>query len=154
MRKSFSTLVIPLLIWSSSREMRQNGPVGDITPLARLAASMSAGSWAKLTTNGPTQAMIYPGKGQGILPYTTKLVWDSNHHVGYLFGGEHVGPGPCSSGKNFDMTECADVSSRFIKYDEATNSWVDQIDSVTGKPHSGISGSPGAHGNGELAIDP
>src|SRR5262249_12262400 len=118
MRKFVGTLVILLLVWFSSQEMSQNIPARAITPLAKLAASMSPGSWEKLTTNGPTQAMIYPGKGQGILPYTTKLVWDSSHHAGYAFGGEHVGPGPCSSGPEFRLIPCADESARFLKYDE------------------------------------
>lgn len=149
MKKSSGALLIVALIvlFSSISRMARSESV---TALAKSADSMAPGTWAKLPTLGLTHEMIFPGDQDGILPYSMNMVWDSTRHVGYFFGGEHNGVAVCGSA-TYDGRACADSSQRFLKYDEATNTWSLQLDSVTGKPHSGIAGS---HADNGLTIDP
>ena len=78
------------------------------TPLARLAASMTVGSWAELKTHGltpeflqfPTPVMTY-----SVLDYQNSGVWDPTSRQVLFIAGPHINQG------------------RFLTYSEATNSW-------------------------------
>lgn len=143
----FFVLFCLLSFWITQNRITQ---AQGSSALANLAGSMQPGTWAKLQTNGLTPSMIFPGGEDGILPYSMNMVWDSARHIGYFFGGEHNGVLACASNTYNDLA-CADSSQRFLKYNETTNTWSLQLDSVTGKPHSG---KAGAHSDDTLTINP
>lgn len=83
------------------------------TELGRLAASLSAGSWAELKTSGLTPALLeLPTHVQvySILDYQNSGVWDPGTRQVLFLAGPHINQG------------------RFIAYDDATNTWRQEAD--------------------------
>src|SRR5262245_43836985 len=134
-------LLFLLLLFCSSLFMRDRITTArqGSSALATLAASMQPGTWSELRTNGFTKDMIFPslsmgGAGMGGITYAYEVGWDSARRAGYVWIGEHSSDAVCGTG-TFDILACADHSQRFLKYDDATNTWSIVYDAGTGKGH-------------------
>ena len=94
------------------------------TAMSDLAASMQAGSWAVLNTNGLNSALVtYGCNGVSILGYSDGAMWDPVDSKFYHMGSPHCGG-------------AAGCHAKLIEYDEATNTWSD-CGGLTGTcPHS------------------
>ncbi len=122
--------------------------------LSDLALGMTAGTWEKLTiSSGPPSDANNLNSTDGLLPYSSNMLWDSNHHLGYFFGGVHgndIGTPHCYA-PNYNEPLCAEEAIRMIKYDEATNTWAYQKDLVRDK-FSALREE--GHANAETTLDP
>lgn len=79
------------------------------SPLSDLAQSLQPGSSALLQTNNAHETF---GAGTGkdsVFEYSNELVWDENRGTAYFLGTAHISD--------------ASPVQKFIKYDEATNTW-------------------------------
>jgi hypothetical protein len=88
---------------------------GDATALETLAASMSAGEWAALTTTGVATALLFPASSGSntIIPYAVNLAWDSVLKRAHFIGTDHGAP----SGA---------VLPYHVWFDTITNTWTTQ----------------------------
>lgn len=131
-------------------------PVWAQSALETQATAMAPGTWHKMTgVTGPPSDMTTLGSSDGILPFSSKMVWDSTHHIGLYYAGAHVYPDlhpECDSGyPEYDPAACGEVAYRLVKYDEATNTWAYTKDLIRDK-YSNLHLT--GHGDGNNAMDP
>src|SRR5437870_9930054 len=79
------------------------------SPMARIAASLQAGSWAEVTTTN-IAVLLQSGSDLNILPYAADIAWDPNSRKLLYIGNDHI------DGNTSETL-------RFVVYDDITNSW-------------------------------
>lgn len=135
---------VALITTSSAAEAQDCSTAGTGTVLARAAAGLAAGSWCKLTpqpTNMPS-VLHATGASGYIFGYAHSGAWDSTQKRIYFAGGDHG----CNVS---DPTNC----TKFVYYDDATNSWAVQAAFPSGDITT-ICGAGACHGYDYQSVIP
>lgn len=124
----------PAIIASTCQRGRRVAPSvgggGGDSELATLANSMSAGTWAELTTSNLASVILVGGSTGNMLPYQNNGAWDPAHGLAHIIGQDHGFGG-----------------LRHVQYDEASNSWSLIVS-------FGSLGDTGGHGYDHLVCNP
>lgn len=131
----------PALLSVIAQRLRNVAPPVANSALSTLASSMSAGTWAELTTNGVSTLGTtgsQGGVGGNMIPYSNQAVWNPVTKCISYCGNDHHGGVP-----PWTMME--------VQYDEASNTW-SAVPGLGGGNQ--IVGMTPSHGYGHNAMRP